>query len=237
MCVASTSGFVSSLSSSFLSDHPCFPWARQLPFPPCGGQISCALPPMRTLAPLPSAIFSQVINPTNTTSWRFVSTTSRNPPASKGPRITSTTMTSPWARRSLTHAEDEPITLKKKVVILVRCQPVMKPVVKLFCQFQLIEKFRATAQKVSKPGRFSLTVKQRFEEHEFQADYDRRTKQKIEWNDWVAERRKFVVLIKETNNSDKIINFCMNSNWSKTGIHVTLMRKASVISGVLHSTQ
>ena len=38
-----------------LSYHPVFPSARQLHLPGCGGQIPCALPPMRTLPPLPSA--------------------------------------------------------------------------------------------------------------------------------------------------------------------------------------
>ena len=38
-----------------LSYHPVLPSPRQLHLPGCGGQIPCALPPMRTLPPLPSA--------------------------------------------------------------------------------------------------------------------------------------------------------------------------------------
>ena len=40
-----------------------------------------------------------------------------------------------------------------------------------------------------------------------------------------CRKKKFVVLIKETNDADKSINFFMNSYWSKTGIFVKLMRK------------
>ena len=47
--------------------------------------------------------------------------TSRNPRSGKGHRMTSTTMTSPSARRSLMRAVDEPVTLKKKV-----CRPVCR---------------------------------------------------------------------------------------------------------------
>ena len=41
-------------------------------------------------------------------------------------------------------------------------------------------------------------------------------------------KKNFVVLIKETNDADKINNFFMNSYWSKTGIFVKLMRKVSM---------
>ena len=82
--------------------------------------IPCALP-LRTLAPLPSTTLSQVMIPTTTSSQRFMSNTPRSPPASSGSPMTSTTMTSPSARRSLTRAEDEPITLKKKA-----CRPVCR---------------------------------------------------------------------------------------------------------------
>ena len=106
-----------------------------------------------------------------------MSNTPRSPRASSGPPMTSTTMTSPSARRSLMRAEDEPITLKKKA-----CRPVCRrqsvmielgdP---LFAhsnhKFQVSKKFRDTTPKVNRLGffwndkesRFSLTVKQRFE--------------------------------------------------------------------------
>ena len=109
---------------------PVLPPAHQLHLPGCGGQIPCALSLMRTLAPLPSTTLSQVMSPT-TTSWRLLNPTSRNPRLRMGPRMTSSTMTSPSARRSLHHcsprsekmmrAVDEPITLKTKV-----CRPVCR---------------------------------------------------------------------------------------------------------------
>ena len=36
-----------------------------------------------------------------------------------------------------------------------------------------------------------------------------------------------MVLIKETNNFDKINNFFTNNHWNRTGIHVKLMREES----------
>ena len=100
-----------------LSDHPILPSARQLQLPRCGGQIPCA-PPLRTLAPWPRTSLPQFMSATTTSSRRLMSNTPRSLRASSGPPMTSTTMTSPSARRSWTRAEDEPITLKKKA-----CRP------------------------------------------------------------------------------------------------------------------
>ena len=96
------------------------PTALHLQLPRCGGQIPCALP-LRTLAPWPRTFLPQVMSPTATSSRRLVSNTPRSPRASSGSLMTSTTMTSPSARRSLMRAEDEPITLKKKA-----CRPVCR---------------------------------------------------------------------------------------------------------------
>ena len=112
-----------------LSDHPVLPSAHQLHLPRCGGRIPCAHSLMRTLALLQSTTLSQVMSPTTTTSRRLLNPTSRNPRSRMGPRMTSSTMTPPSARRSLHHCSprsekmmrvvDEPITLEKKV-----CRPV-----------------------------------------------------------------------------------------------------------------
>ena len=51
---------------------------------------------------------------------------------------------------------------------------------------------------------------------------------KIEWSYRISTKRKFVVLIKETNNIDEINNLFMNSYWNETGIFVRLMRKVSL---------
>ena len=63
--------------------------------------------------------------------------------------------------------------------------------------------------------------------HEFQADHDRRSIQKL--NEMLeSQKKKFVVLINETNDFDEIIKFLMNSYWSKIGVFVKLMIKGSV---------
>ena len=57
--------------------------------------------------------------------------------------------------------------------------------------------------------------------HEFQADYDRRSIQKL--NEISSLKKvKFIVLIKETNNFDEINNFFMDNYWNKIGIIVRL---------------
>ena len=86
----------------------------------CRGEVPCVLL-LRTLAPWPRTSLPQVMSPTTTSSQRLMSNTPRSPRASCGSLMTSTTMTSPSARRSLMRAEDEPITLKKKA-----CRPVCR---------------------------------------------------------------------------------------------------------------
>ena len=45
--------------------------------------------------------------------------------------------------------------------------------------------------------------------HEFQADYDRRSIQKL--NETIESQKKNFIVLKQTNDVDKIINFFMNS--------------------------
>ena len=66
-----------------LSYHLVFLLGHQLHLPRCG-QIPCALQLMRTLAPLPSTTLSQVMSPTTTTSRRLLNRTSRNPQGENG---------------------------------------------------------------------------------------------------------------------------------------------------------
>ena len=63
----------------------------------------------------------QVMSPTTTSSRKLMSITPKSQWPSNGSLETSTTMTSPSVRRSLTRAEDEPITPKKKA-----CRPVCR---------------------------------------------------------------------------------------------------------------
>ena len=222
-----------------LSYHLVLPSAHQLHLPGRGGQIPCALPLMRTLAPLPSTTLSQVMSPTTTTSQRLLNHTPRNPRSRMGPRMTSSTMTSPSARRSLHHcspksekmqrAVDEPITLKKKV-----CRPVCRrPSV-------MIERgdplWNRLTQKIFKCSRNSEPQLRKWANQDSsgttkRADFrwlssrDSKTRipgrlwqkkySKVEWNDPISRRKQFVVLIKETNDFDEIINFFMNSYQAK----------------------
>ena len=140
---------------------------------------------------------------------------------------TSTSTTSPSARRSLTRAEDEPITLKKKA-----CRPVCRrqsvmierrdPLFVDLCRAP--KKLRDTTLEVNRSGlswkdkgsRFSLTVKQRFENTNSRLI----TTAKV-FKSWrkrsSRQKKKFVELIKE-----------MNNYWSKIGIFVKFMRKVSM---------
>ena len=110
---------------------------------------TCALP-LRTLAPWPRKSLPQVMSPTTTSPRRLMSNTPRSPRASSGPHKTSTTMTSPSARRSLTRAEDEPITLKMKACRSVcRRQSVMiergDPL-----SAHLVHKFQSSVQEIQR---------------------------------------------------------------------------------------
>ena len=65
------------------------------------------------------------------------------------------------------------------------------------------------------------------QKHEFQADYDRRSIQKL--NEMIeSQEEKFIVLIKETNNIDEINNFFMNNYWNKIENFVKL-EKISIL--------
>ena len=85
--------------------------------------------------------------------------------------MTSTTMTSPSARRSLMRAEDELITLKKKA-----CRPVCRR------QSVIIERgdpLFAHMCRAPKKLRDITLSQAEIRKHDFQADYDRRSIQKL----------------------------------------------------------
>ena len=87
------------------------------------------------------------------------------PRANSGSLMTSTSMTSPSARRSLMRAEDEPITLKKKA-----CRPVCRrqsvmierrdPLFAHLCRAP--KKFRDTALKINRLGLSWIDKESRF---------------------------------------------------------------------------
>ena len=95
--------------------------------------------------------------------------------------MTSTTMKSPSARRSLMRAEDEPITLKKKA-----CRPVCR---RHSVMIERGDPFFADLCRAPKKQIRTLLEREReqiladcqaeIRKHEFQADYDRRSIQKL----------------------------------------------------------
>ena len=174
---------------------------------------------------------------------------------SNGSLKTWTLMTSPSIRRSSTRTEDESITLKEKA-----CRPVCRRrqwVVKkrrnpLFAALQVtnqVTKFRDKILNTNRSGFFwtdtgsksSLTVKRRFENTN-----SRLIMTEEVFKNWVkrsSRSRKNFIVFKQKNAVDKIINFFMNSRWSKTVVFVKLTRKVSMKLKnwkdfkVLHSTQ
>ena len=160
------------------------------------------------------------MSPTTTSLQRLMSNTPRSPWASSGSLMTSTTVTSPSVRRSFMRAEDEPITLKKACRPVCRRQSAMierwKPVVcRLVSSAQETQRHNSENEQIR-----SLLERQRqqiladcqaeIRKHESQADYDSRSIQKL--NEPIeSQKKKFVVLIKETNDADKINNFFMNN--------------------------
>ena len=121
-----------------------------------------------------------------------MSNTPRSPRASNGTLMTSTTMTSPSARRSSTRAEDKSITLKKKA-----CRPVCRrqSVIKergdpLFAQVSRSKYTQETQGNTSESEQIRTLLDRKREQiladcqaeikkHEFRANYDRRSIQKL----------------------------------------------------------
>ena len=105
-------------------------------------------------------------------------------------------------------------------------------VVKPFDSFFLFKKFRDSSEH----EQIRILLERQREQnladcqaetrkHEFQADCDRSTQQLNGVSE--SQKKKFILLIKETNDADKINNFFRNTNWHKIGIFVKLMRSLS----------
>ena len=137
-------------------------------------------------------------------------------------------------------AEEEPITLKKKACRLVcRRQTVMiergdQLFAHLAHKFRVPKKLRDTTAKANrwnslgKTNRANLVADCQAEirKHEFQADYDRRSIQKL--YETIASQKEEICRAHQRDDVDKVNNFFLNSYWSKIGIFVKLIRKASV---------
>ena len=145
------------------------------------------------------------MSPTTTSLQRRMSSIPRSPEASSGSLKTSTKMTSPSVRRSFMRAEDEP-TLKKKA-----CLPVCRFISHESCQE--IERRNSESEQIRtlldrKREQILADCQAEIRKHEFQADYDLRSIQKLKRS---SRRKKKFIVLKQTNDADKIINFFMNS--------------------------
>ena len=137
--------------------------------------------------------------------------------------MTSTTMTSPSARRSdacrrrADHSEEK--GLSSCLSSSVSHDRTGRPVV---CSFDSqVSSVQETQRHGSESEQIRILLERQREQiladcqaeiqkHEFQADYDRRSIQKL--NETIESHKKIVVLIKEMNGADKIINFFMKEN-------------------------
>ena len=176
------------------------------------------------------------MSPATTSSKRLVSNTPRSPRTSNGTLMTSTRMTSPSARRSLTRAEDEPITLKKKAcrpvccrqsVMIERGDPVVCSLGPQVSSAQETQRHNSESEQIRtllerQRGRVLADCQAGIRKHEFQAEYDRRSIQKL--NETIESQKEEICRA----HVDKIDNFFTNSFWNNIGISVNLMRKASV---------
>ena len=98
-----------------------------------------------------------------------------------------------------------------------------------------VTKFRDKTLKTNRLGlswtdkgsRFSLIVKQRFVES---TNSRLITTEEVNknWMERSSRSKKNFIVLRQKNDVDEIINSFMNSYWSKTGIFVKLMRKASM---------
>ena len=106
------------------------------------------------------------------------------------------------------------------------------PYMNLVRQVQAAEKNQVATQKMSESGFFLNDKKEQIladfraeiQKHEFQADYDRRSIQKL---NGIIESQPSEInhALQEMNNFDDINNFFMNSYWNKIENFVKLMRK------------
>ena len=186
------------------------------------------------------------MSPTTTSSRRLMSSTPRSPWPSNGSLKTSTTMTSPSARRSQNacrrradHSEEEGLSccLSSSSMSHDRTR---KPVVcrdKSHEQGQEIQRQNSESEQIRTllyremganprwlPSRDSKT---RTPVWLWPKKYNKNwvKRSSFEWNDRVEKRRTLSCSSRRRTTSTKIINFFMNSHWSKTGIFVKLMRK------------
>ena len=188
VCLSDCSLFDDSIFLSVLTVfsliHLVLPSARQLHLPGCGGQIPCALPPMRTLAPLPSTTLSQVMSPTTTTSRRLMNTTPRNPRSRTDLEYDDVTIgkaLSDACRRRADHSQEEALSscLSSSVSHDRTGRPVVCSFDSQVSSVQEIQRDRSESEHMRTLLDRQTDCQAEIRKHKFQADYDRRSIQKL----------------------------------------------------------
>ena len=192
---------------------------------------------LRTLAPLPRTSLPQVMSPTSTTSRRLMNTTPRNP------RF-------PWwlPLRRRHHRQDAPWRVPKTSRSHWRRRPVVQSGVvsqswqngETRCLHLWLRSFKCPRNSETQLSKWtdedsSKATKRAdsrwLSSRDSKTRIPGRVRQKV-FKSWVKrlsrKEKKFVDLIKETNDVEKIINFLMSNYWNKIGNFVKLMWKVSM---------
>ena len=186
------------LAVHFLSYRLVHLPSLQLLLPGCGGQIPCAFPLMRTLAPLPRSILSQVMSPTICTFQTPLNYSSRSPLNSHdldfddytiGMALSSPLFTQEReddaSRGRAYDSHDEGLSSSQSSSVVHRT---VRPVDDQFGS--LIPNVRENPRHSSENEQIRILLERQKEriladfraeiqKHEFQADYDRRSIQKL----------------------------------------------------------
>ena len=207
------------ISFLIFSYHPAVPTARHLQLPRCGGRIPCVLP-LRT-APWPRTTSTSYEPNDHIIAEAYVEYTQESSSEQRFPDdfdyddVTIGKTLLDACRRRADHSEEEGQT--SCLSSSVSHDRTVRPIV---CSFDSqVLSVQETQRHNSDNEQITTLLERQREEilavcqaeiqkHEFQADYDRRSFQKM--NETI-ESKKFIVLIKETKDADKINNFFMNS--------------------------
>ena len=189
--------FDDSIFLSFLTIFSLITLSFLLPvnfiFQGCGGQIPCALPPMRTLAPLPSTTLSQVMSPKTTTSREaYEHYTQESLVEQRSPNdfdyddFTICKALSDACRRRADHYQEEGLSccLSSSVSHDRTVRPVVKPIDSQVSTVQEIQRHSSESEQIMillerQREQILADSKAEIRKHESQAGYDRRSIQRL----------------------------------------------------------
>ena len=192
IALSSTTPFSSPSSPSSLLS-PC-PFARQLHLPGCGGQIPCALPLLRTLAPWPRTSLPQVMSPTTTSLQRLfcVDYTQKSLSEQRFPDdfdyndVTIGKTLLDACRRRADHSEEEGLSfrLSSSVSHDRTGRPCVAPFDSQVSSVQEIQRHSSESEQIRillerQREQILADCQAEIRKHEFQADNDRRSIQKL----------------------------------------------------------